>query len=165
MAYFSLKKIGTLAILPMITLASVTAEADAAPQVRALSQSQSGQVSPGSRFVNQKLKSTTNDLVIECLNSLAVATTEYNHSSAEEARQAGIKKWESKAYYAYAGTKPGTTSWNWAASKSIQTRSKQIYVPNHGWNSNGVGNVRTVWQATAKGIPCGQYVADAPAIP
>ena len=98
MAYFSFKKIGTLIILPMIVLASITAEAHAAPKVRVLSQSQRGQVFRRSRFTGDRLQltSTTN-----CIEALVAATTQYNHKSAEEARQAGIKKWQNKAYEAY----------------------------------------------------------------
>ena len=187
MAYFSLKNIGTLAILPMITLASVASEAHAAPKVRALSQSQRGQVFPVSRLkrqqlttipklkelsqshrgqdlrrsrvFNQKLTTPTN---LRCDDSLVVAVTQYNHSSGGLARQAGVKEWEIKAHFAYPGN---NISWNSAASKSIQTRSKEIYVPNHGWNGNGVGSVQRVWQATVKGIPCDKIRLDPPAIP
>ena len=160
MAYFSFKKIGTLIILPMIVLASITAEAHAAPKVRVLSQSQRGQVFRRSRFTGDRLQltSTTN-----CIEALVAATTQYNHKSAEEARQAGIKKWQNKAYEAYTG--PGMISWNWAASKYIQTRSKEIYIPNNAWDGSGVGSVQTVWQATVKGRPCGQHELDPPAIP
>ncbi len=158
MAYFSFKKIGSLVILPMIVLASITAEAHAAPKVRVLSQSQRGKLLRGNRFQRMQLTTST-----ECNDALVSATTQYNHGSAGEARQAGIKKWENKAYMA--NTKPGSISWNWAASKSIQTRSKETYIPNHGWNGNGVGSVQTVWQATVKGIPCGQYASNPPAIP
>ena len=158
MAYFSFKRIGTLAILPMIILASITAETHAAPKVRVLSQSQRGQVFRKSKFFNQKLTNPTN---LRCDDSLVVAVTQYNHSSAGEARQAGIKEWETKAHFAY----PGNISWNSAASKSIQTRSKEIYIPNHGWNGSGVGSMQRVWQATVKGIPCHKFLLDPPAIP
>ena len=87
MAYFSFKKIGSLAILPMIVLASITAEAHAAPKVRVLSQSQRGQVFRKSRFFNQKLTTPTN---LKCDDSLVVVVTEYNHSSGGKARQAGV---------------------------------------------------------------------------
>ena len=156
MAYFSFKKIGTLAILPMIVLASITAEAHAAPKVRVLSQSQRGKLVRGNRFQRMQFTNST-----ECSDALVSATTQYNHGSAGEARQAGIKKWENKAYME---TLPGSIRWNWAASKYIQTRSKEIYVPNHGYNVGG-GSVQTVWQATVKGIPCGKYVSNPPAIP
>ncbi len=60
MAYFSFKKIGTLVILPMIVLASITAEAYSAPKVRVLSQSQRGQVFRRSRSINEQLTNNTN---------------------------------------------------------------------------------------------------------
>ena len=88
MAYFSFKKIGTLAILPMIILASITAETNAAPKVNVLNQSQRGQGFRRSRFTGDRLQLTS---TTKCIEDLVAATTQYNHSSGGEARQAGVK--------------------------------------------------------------------------
>ena len=134
MAYFSFKKIGTLVILPMIVLASITAEAYSAPKVKVLSQSQRGQVFRRSRSINQQLTNNTNQ---HCYHSPISVESKIEYSQNDafarfSAKENGIEEWEDKGY----AISNVTPQWKFAKDKTIRYEQRTGYpggVPTSGW--------------------------------
>ena len=84
MAYFSFKKIGTLVILPMIVLASITAEAYSAPSLRVQKQKQA-QTQRRQRVFTQKQFTLNDPPVTECLDEPILVKSKFTYNTGESA--------------------------------------------------------------------------------